>query len=191
MKNWLDGKPFICDGLLLSGDYNGLLDDTKTIKVYSYPELKYIDEFDSSRLNDNTIIECYPEYKNSEPTEKVTKLCCSSDKLPPFRIWRYLHPSINNKHVFLQQLHIYYDSITRFIKSEITNNPKPFDEIVAMYENKVDKHMVKKCLLYLEEEGWSELIDERWKNDVIDILKKRFSELNDITLEYILKIILV
>lgn len=190
MKNWLDGKPFICDGLLLSNDYDGLLDDTKTIKVFSYPELKYIDEFDASRFNNNTFIERYPEHKNSEPTEKVTNLCCSSDKLPSFRIWRYLHPSINNKYVFLQQLYIHYDSITLF-KAEITNNPKTLNEIVAMYENKVDKNMVKDCLLYLEEEGWSELIDERWKNDVIDILKKRFPELNDITLEYILKIILV
>lgn len=190
MKNWLDGKPFICDGLMLSGNYDGLRDDTTTIKVFSYPELKYIDEFETSRFNNNTFMEYYPEHKNSEPEEKVEKLCCSSDELPPFRIWRYLHPSINNKHVFLQKLHIHYDSITLF-KAEITNNPKTLNEIVAMYENKVDKHMVKECLLYLEEEGWSELIDERWKNDVISTLKKRFPELNDITLEYILKIILV
>jgi len=36
---------------------------------------------------------------------------------------------------------------------------------------------IRKYLQFLDNEGWSELIDERWKNEVKQLLTSRFSEM--------------
>lgn len=55
----------------------------------------------------------------------------------------------------------------------------------------IDKDLVRKSLIYLEEIGWSELIDSRWENEVTKIIKEQFPEINDETLKYALKIVLI
>jgi hypothetical protein len=55
----------------------------------------------------------------------------------------------------------------------------------------IDNDLVRKSLIYLEEIGWSELIDSRWEKDVINTINEKFPEINEETLNYILKIILV
>jgi len=36
---------------------------------------------------------------------------------------------------------------------------------------------IRKYLQFLDEEGWSELIDERWKNEVKQLLTLKFPEM--------------
>ena len=36
---------------------------------------------------------------------------------------------------------------------------------------------IQKYLQFLDEEGWSELIDERWKNEVKQLLTLKFPEM--------------
>ena len=55
----------------------------------------------------------------------------------------------------------------------------------------IDKDLVSKVLFHLEESGWSELICSRWKNDVINNIKEKFPNINETTLNYVLKIVLV
>jgi hypothetical protein len=55
----------------------------------------------------------------------------------------------------------------------------------------VNKNIISEVLKYLEDIGWSELICSRWRKDVINDIKKEFPNIDDGTLEYILKIILV
>lgn len=56
--------------------------------------------------------------------------------------------------------------------------------------NLIDKQLSSQVLKYLENIGWSELIDERWKDDVIEIIKTNFPQINKETLNHILKIII-
>jgi hypothetical protein len=50
---------------------------------------------------------------------------------------------------------------------------------------------VRDCLLHLEEKGWSELIDTRWKQFVIEELTNNFPDITDDTIEEVLKIVIV
>lgn len=56
--------------------------------------------------------------------------------------------------------------------------------------NLIDKQLSSQVLKYLEDIGWSELIDDRWKNEVVEIIKTKFPEINEKTLEHILNIII-
>lgn len=56
--------------------------------------------------------------------------------------------------------------------------------------NLIDKQLSSQVLKYLENIGWSELIDDRWKDEVIEIIKTNFPQINEETLNYILKIII-
>ena len=50
---------------------------------------------------------------------------------------------------------------------------------------------VRDCLLHLEEKGWSELIDARWKQLVIEELTNEFPDITDNTIEEVLKNVIV
>lgn len=50
---------------------------------------------------------------------------------------------------------------------------------------------VRNCLLLLEEKGWSELIDSRWKEDVIKEIKNKFPNIPDEDLNEVLNLVLV
>lgn len=50
---------------------------------------------------------------------------------------------------------------------------------------------VRDCLLYLEEKGWSELIDARWKQLVTKELTNEFPNITDNIIEEVLKIVIV
>jgi hypothetical protein len=50
---------------------------------------------------------------------------------------------------------------------------------------------VRDCLLHLEEKGWSELVDARWKQLVIEELTNGFPDITDDIIEEVLKIIIV
>ena len=54
----------------------------------------------------------------------------------------------------------------------------------------IDKHLVLKALQYLEEQGWSNLIDERQKNDVIKEITNNFPDINEETLNAILNVVI-
>ena len=46
--------------------------------------------------------------------------------------------------------------------------------------------LVPKALQFLENQGWSDLIDKRWKKKVTDDLKKAFPDMDKETLGHIL-----
>jgi hypothetical protein len=53
------------------------------------------------------------------------------------------------------------------------------------------KDDIGKCLLLLEEEGWSELIDSRWTDKVIEIIKEKYPDMDDDTIQDVLKIVII
>ena len=53
-----------------------------------------------------------------------------------------------------------------------------------------DSELISQVLHYLLEQGWSELIDPRWENDVRKEITKKFTEINEDTLNYIIKLVL-
>ena len=50
----------------------------------------------------------------------------------------------------------------------------------------VDFDLVSKALIHLENEGWSDLIDKRWKKDVIKSLNEAFPSMTKETLDEVL-----
>ena len=50
---------------------------------------------------------------------------------------------------------------------------------------------VNKCLRYLDNAGWSDLIDSRWRNKVIEDIISEFPQVDDEILEEVLKTILI
>lgn len=51
--------------------------------------------------------------------------------------------------------------------------------------------IISQVLHYLiEEQGWSELIDPRWEEDVRKEIRNKFPEINEDTLNYIIKLVL-
>ena len=50
---------------------------------------------------------------------------------------------------------------------------------------------VNKCLRYLDNAGWSDLIDSRWRNKVIEDIKSEFPQVDDEILEEVLKTVLI
>ena len=55
----------------------------------------------------------------------------------------------------------------------------------------MSKDMVREGLLCLQEEGWSDLIDSRWRDDVIKEIKSRIPNISDTDLNEILNLVLV
>lgn len=49
---------------------------------------------------------------------------------------------------------------------------------------------VKDCLVYLEEAGWTELIDSRWKDEVVKELQERFPDVSDEVINRVLEVTL-
>lgn len=54
-----------------------------------------------------------------------------------------------------------------------------------------NKDIVREGLLCLQEQGWSDLIDSRWRDEVIYEIKSRIPNISDEDLNYILKSVLV
>lgn len=50
---------------------------------------------------------------------------------------------------------------------------------------------VSECLQYLEDEGWSDLIDERWSTEVQNDLTKKFPGIEPDVLLDVLRIVLI
>ena len=50
---------------------------------------------------------------------------------------------------------------------------------------------VNKCLRYLDNSGWSDLIDSRWEEDVVKELKHNFPNISDEVIEKVLELVLV
>jgi len=54
-----------------------------------------------------------------------------------------------------------------------------------------NRDIVSEALLHLEEQGWSDLIDSRWKEDVINEIKNKFPNIPDEELNEVLNLVLV
>lgn len=54
----------------------------------------------------------------------------------------------------------------------------------------IDYDLVSKALIHLENAGWSDLIDKRWKKQITQDLSKNFPDMNKATLEEILNSVL-
>lgn len=55
----------------------------------------------------------------------------------------------------------------------------------------MSKDTIREGLLCLQEQGWSDLIDSRWRDDVIKEIKTRLPNISDEDLNEILKLVLV
>ena len=55
----------------------------------------------------------------------------------------------------------------------------------------MNRDIVREGLLCLQEQGWSDLIDSRWRDDVIKEIKSRLPNISDEDLNEILKLVLV
>ena len=53
------------------------------------------------------------------------------------------------------------------------------------------KPTVQEVLTYLEDTGWTELIDSRWERQVIKEIQSGFPGIDKETLEYVLNLVLV
>lgn len=56
--------------------------------------------------------------------------------------------------------------------------------------NIINNYLVSDVLNYLEEEGWSELIDRRWEIEVKKEILKKYPQIDEDTLKYVLKLVL-
>jgi hypothetical protein len=54
----------------------------------------------------------------------------------------------------------------------------------------INNHLVYDVLIYLEDEGWSELIDKRWEPEVKTEILKKYPQIDEDTLKYVLKLVL-
>ena len=53
------------------------------------------------------------------------------------------------------------------------------------------KPTVQEVLKYLEDAGWTELIDSRWERQVIKEIQSGFPDIDKDTLEYVLNLVIV
>lgn len=53
-----------------------------------------------------------------------------------------------------------------------------------------DKSLVGNILIYLEIQGWTEIIDERWESKVKEDILKGFPNIDKDTLNYVLNLII-
>lgn len=57
---------------------------------------------------------------------------------------------------------------------------------------KIMKYYSTRIILeYLQELGWSDLIDSRWRNKVTEDIRSEFPQVDDEILEEVLKIVLI
>lgn len=52
-------------------------------------------------------------------------------------------------------------------------------------------HSTRIILEYLQKIGWSDLIDRRWKHNVIEDIRSEFPQVDDEILEEVLNIVLI
>ena len=52
-----------------------------------------------------------------------------------------------------------------------------------------NKSLVRDILIYLETQGWTEIIDERWESKVKEDILKGFPNIDKDTLNYVLNLI--
>ena len=53
-----------------------------------------------------------------------------------------------------------------------------------------NKSLVRDILIYLETQGWTEIIDERWESKVTEDILKGFPNIDKDTLNYVLNLII-
>ena len=53
-----------------------------------------------------------------------------------------------------------------------------------------NKSLVRDILIYLETQGWTEIIDERWESKVKEDILKKFPNIDKDTLNYVLNLII-
>ena len=63
--------------------------------------------------------------------------------------------------------------------------------ILRIFKIMCNRDIVREGLLCLQEQGWSDLIDSRWRDDVIKEIKERIPNISDEDLNEILKLVLV
>ena len=63
--------------------------------------------------------------------------------------------------------------------------------LLIMFKIMRNRDIVREGLLCLQEQGWSDLIDSRWRDDVIKEIKGRLPNISDEDLNEILKLVLV
>lgn len=54
----------------------------------------------------------------------------------------------------------------------------------------INKQLVSDVLNYLEDKGWSELIDKRWEKEVKTEILKKYPQIDEDTLKYVLELVL-
>lgn len=54
----------------------------------------------------------------------------------------------------------------------------------------IDYDLVSKALIHLENAGWSDLIDKRWKKQITQDLTENFPDMNKETLQHVLECVL-
>ena len=65
--------------------------------------------------------------------------------------------------------------------------PVDIDEIIKYF----NKRRIRKILQYLQDSGWSDLIDGRWKDNVVVEIKQNFPKITDDVIEEVCKIVIV
>ena len=63
--------------------------------------------------------------------------------------------------------------------------------LLIMFKIMCNKDIIREGLLCLQEQGWSDLIDSRWRDDVIKEIKTRLPNISDEDLNGILNLVLV
>lgn len=53
-----------------------------------------------------------------------------------------------------------------------------------------NKSLVRDILIYLETQGWTEIVDERWESKVKEDILKGFPNIDKDTLNYVLNLII-
>jgi len=56
--------------------------------------------------------------------------------------------------------------------------------------NMIDFDLLSKALRLLQDRGWSDLIDKKYKNEVVDTIKQEFPEINKETMDEVLNCVL-
>ena len=74
---------------------------------------------------------------------------------------------------------------------KLKRNSRPELRYVRRRSSYARKKLISTILLYLSEIGWSDLIDSRWRDDVIRDIKEKFPKVPNSIIEHILEVVLV
>ena len=74
---------------------------------------------------------------------------------------------------------------------KLKRNSRPELRYVRRRSNYARKKLISTILLYLSEIGWSDLIDSRWRDNVIRDIKEKFPKTSNSIIEHILEVVLV